>query len=117
MINDPIMLRLGENHVWLSIADSDVLLWAKGIAVGRELDVTIVEPDVSPLAIQGPNWLPVCKDLLGDWVEELKFFWFREFDFDGIPLVVQRSGWSKQGGLELYLRDWFQRGMSYGRGW
>ena len=35
----------------------------------------------------------------------LKYFWFREFDLGGIPLVVARSGWSKQGGFELYLRD------------
>jgi aminomethyltransferase len=105
MINDPILLRLGENHFWLSIADTDVLLWAKGLAVGYGLDVTVVEPDVSPLAVQGPNADKVCADLLGDWIYDLKYFWFREFDLDGIPLVVQRSGWSKQGGLELYLRD------------
>lgn len=105
IINDPILLRLGENHFWLSIADTDVLLWAKGLAQGYGLDVTVTEPDVSPLAIQGPNADKVCADLLGDWIYDLKFFWFREFDLDGIPLVVQRSGWSKQGGLELYLRD------------
>ena len=105
MINDPILLRLGENHFWLSIADTDVLLWAKGLASGYGLTVTLGEPDVSPLAIQGPNADKVCADLLGDWIYDLKYFWFREFDFDGIPLVVQRSGWSKQGGLELYLRD------------
>ena len=105
MINDPIMLRLGENHFWLSIADSDVALWAQGLALGYGLDVNICEPDVSPLAIQGPNANKVCADLLGDWIYDLKYFWFREFDLDGIPLVVQRSGWSKQGGLELYLRD------------
>ena len=105
MVNDPILLRLGENHFWLSIADTDVLLWAKGLALGYGLDVTICEPDVSPLAIQGPNADKVCAALLGDWIYDLKYFWFREFDLDGIPLVVQRSGWSKQGGLELYLRD------------
>ena len=105
MINDPILLRLGENHFWLSVADTDVLLWAKGLALGYKLDVTIREPDVSPLAVQGPNADKVCAKLLGEWIYDLKFFWFREFELDGIPLVVQRSGWSKQGGLELYLRD------------
>lgn len=105
MINDPILLKLAKDHYWLSIADTDVDLWAKGLALGFGFDVEVRVPDVSPLAIQGPNADKVCADLLGDWIYDLKYFWFREFDLKGIPLVVQRSGWSKQGGLELYLRD------------
>ena len=57
IINDPIILRLGESHFWLSIADSDVLLWTRGLACGLGWDVNICEPDVSPLAIQGPSWI------------------------------------------------------------
>jgi len=68
IINDPIILRLGESHFWLSIADSDVLLWTRGLACGLGWDVNICEPDVSPLAIQGPNHLPLMIDLFGDWV-------------------------------------------------
>ncbi len=105
LINDPVLLKLAEDHFWISIADSDVRLWALGIAGALGLDVTVTEPDVSPLAIQGPKANDVAASLFGEWVRELKFFWFREFDFDGIPLVIARSGWSKQGGFELYLRD------------
>lgn len=105
VVNDPVVLRLAENHFWFSIADSDVLLWARGLAQGMGMQVEIKEPDVSPLALQGPNHLPIMEELFGDWVKTLKFFYFRETDLDGIPLVVARSGWSKQGGFELYLRD------------
>ena len=105
IINDPIILRLGESHFWLSIADSDVLLWTRGLACGLGWDVQISEPDVSPLAIQGPNHLPLMIDLFGDWVKDIKYFFFKEFELKGIPLIVQKSGWSKQGGFELYLRD------------
>ena len=105
ILNDPVLLRLGENHFWLSLADSDVLLWARGIAVNAGMDVTITEPDASPLALQGPRATAVMVDLIGDWVKELRYFWFRETDLNGIPLVVARSGWSKQSGFELYLRD------------
>ncbi len=105
MINDPVLLRLGENHFWLSLADSDVLLWAKGVALGYGLDVQLCEPDVSPLAIQGPHAEQVTADLLGDWVKEIRFFEFIETHLDAIPLLMARSGWSKQGGFELYLRD------------
>jgi aminomethyltransferase len=105
ILNDPVALRLGENHFWLSIADRDVLLWAKGLAVGYQMQVAIQEPDVSPLAVQGPKSFDVVADLFGDWVRKLRYFWFRETELDGIPLVLARSGWSKQGGYELYLRD------------
>lgn len=55
VINDPILLRLDKNHFWMSLADSDVLLWAQGVAVHSGLDVTICEPDASPLQLQGPK--------------------------------------------------------------
>lgn len=105
LINDPVMLPLSETCVWLSIADSDVALWAAAIGRERGLDVVVSEPDVSPLAIQGPRSMDVAEALFGPWVGELKYFGFRKVDLDGIPLVVARSGWSKQGGVELYLRD------------
>ena len=105
MINDPLILRLGEDHFWLSLADSDVLLWARGVAYGLGLNVTVREPDVSPLALQGPKADLVAAALFGDWIHDLRFFRFRELEWEGIPLVIARSGWSKQGGYELYLRD------------
>ena len=105
LINDPILLKLDEDLFWFSIADSDMWLWARAIAGERGLNVDISEPDVSPLAVQGPKAEDVVASIFGDWVRELKYFWFRETEIDGIPLAVQRSGWSKQGGFELYLRD------------
>ena len=105
VINDPIILKLDENRFWLSIASSDVLLWARAVAAERNLQVTIFEPDVSPLAIQGPQAENLLASLLGDWVRPMKYFWFKPAEIEGIPLMVARSGWSKQGGFELYLLD------------
>lgn len=105
LINDPVLQKLADDRYWLSIADSDILLWAKGIAAERGLDVKVTEPDASPLGVQGPRADDVVADLFGDWVRALKYFWFRETDLDGIPILLARSGWSKQGGFELYLRD------------
>ncbi len=82
-----------------------MLLWSRAIAAERNLDVRIVEPDVSPLAVQGPDAEAVVAAIFGDWVRELKFFWFRQTEVEGIPLMLARSGWSKQGGFELYLMD------------
>jgi len=105
ILNDPILLRVSDDQYWLSIADSDVLFWARAVAGERNLDVEITEPDVSPLAIQGPKAADVVGALFGDTATSLGHFAFREMSLEGIPLVVARSGWSKQGGYELYLMD------------
>ena len=105
IINDPIMLRLRENHFWLSIADSDVLLWAKGLAIHSGMDVTISEPDVSPLQLQGPKSRDILRAAFGDEPAELKYYWFMEYDWNGIPLVISRTGWSSELGYEIFLRD------------
>jgi len=102
MINDPVILKLAEDRFWLSIADSDVLLWAKGLAHGLGLDVNVREPDVCPLAVQGPKADDVMAAVFGDDVRAIRFFRFAVLEFQGHPLVVARSGWSKQGGFEVY---------------
>lgn len=105
LINDPVLLKRSEDCFWLSVADSNIWLWADAIARERGLDVEVSEPDVSPLAVQGPKAETVVASIFGDWVRDLKYFWFREAEINGIPVAVQRSGWSKQGGFELYLMD------------
>jgi glycine cleavage system aminomethyltransferase T len=105
ILNDPVLLRLGEAHFWLSLADSDVLFWAQGVAVNAGLDVTICEPDVSPLQLQGPQSGHIMHALFGDSIVDLKYYWCRALQLEGIDLVVSRTGWSSELGYELFLRN------------
>lgn len=105
ILNDPILLRLEENRFWLSLADSDILLWAKGVQVYSGMDVTIHEPDVSPLQLQGPKSGEVMRALFGDGIMDLKYYWLRRVELDGIPLIVSRTGWSSELGYEIFLQD------------
>jgi len=105
ILNDPVLLRLAENRFWLSLADSDILLWAQGVAINSGLNVKITEPDVSPLQLQGPNSQEIMVKLFGDNIRDLKYYWLRECHLDGIPLVVSRTGWSSELGYEIYLKD------------
>ena len=105
VINDPIVLKLDADRYWFSIADSNILFWSRAIAAERGLEVNIVEPDVSPMAVQGPKAIEVIASMFGGWVRELRYFWFRRAEVEGIPILLARSGWSKQGGFELYLMD------------
>jgi glycine cleavage system aminomethyltransferase T len=105
IVNDPILLRLGEDHFWLSLADSDALLYCLGVQAFAGLDVTLREPDVSPLQIQGPRSKDVMRDLLDEDVASLRYYRCWQGDLDGIPIVVSRTGWTGEIGFEIYLRD------------
>ena len=105
IINDPILLRLAEDKYWISLADSDVLLWAQGVATHAGLDVHIHEPDASPLQLQGPQSGKIMAKLFGDEILDLKYYWLRHLTLNGMALVVSRTGWSSELGYEIYLQD------------
>ena len=104
LINDPVLLKLAKDKFWLSVADSDVILYAKGIAIGRNLQVGVSEPDVSPLAVQGPKAEDLLVEIFGKKIRSIGFFKFSWVDFKGTKQLIARSGYSRQGGFEIYLR-------------
>ena len=105
IVNDPIAIKLSENDWWLSIADTDVMLWAQGLATGFRLDVNVTEPDVWPLAVQGPKAETLMARVFGEDVRNIKFFNIKPMTYQGVSMQVARSGWSKQGGFEIYVND------------
>ena len=105
MVNDPIAIAVDDETWWLSIADSDVLLWAKGLASGFGLDVEICEPDVWPVAVQGPKAEELMARVFGESVRDIRFFHFAPLSYRGHSFIVARSGWSKRGGFEIYVDD------------
>ncbi|MEH6525552.1 MAG: dimethylsulfoniopropionate demethylase [Sneathiella sp.] len=105
MINDPIAIKHNDDLWWLSIADTDVILWAKGLAAGLGLNVQISEPDVWPLGIQGPKAEELTARIFGSDVHDIRFFRYKMLSFKGTDMLVARSGWSKQGGFEIYVND------------
>ncbi|MCC6474842.1 MAG: glycine cleavage system protein T [Burkholderiales bacterium] len=123
IVNDPVLLRIQENRFWLACADSDVLLWAKGVARGSGLDVTLRELDVAPLQVQGPRSREVVQALFGERVQGLGYYHFFRADLEGIPVIVTRTGWTGELGYEIYLLDpargteLWNRVMEAGRPW
>ena len=105
IINDPVILKLSEDRWWISIADSDVILFAKGLAIGKKFDVEIFEPNVDILAVQGPKSFVLMEKIFGKKITEMKFFGFDYFEFAGAKHLIARSGWSKQGGYEIYVEN------------
>jgi glycine cleavage system aminomethyltransferase T len=105
IVNDPVMLRLDQDTFWFALADSDVYLYALGLAANAGLDVRLSEPEAYPLQIQGPRSKDVVRDLFGEDILDLKYYFFSRRDLDGIPVIVTRTGWTSEVGYELYLLD------------
>ncbi len=105
LINDPVVLRFNQNKWWVSIADTDVILFAKGLAIGNKFDVNIIEPEVDIMAVQGPKSFKLMEKVFGEKITKLKFFGFDYFDFAGAKHLIAQSGWSKQGGYEIYVEN------------
>lgn len=105
LLNDPVLLKLADDRFWISLADSDILLWAQGVAVNTDYDVNIFEPDASPLQLQGPKSRDIMVKLFGDSILDLKYYWHREYKWNGICLIVSRTGWSSELGYEIFLTD------------
>jgi glycine cleavage system aminomethyltransferase T len=105
ILNDPVLLRIEENHYWLSLADSDILLWAKGVLINSGMDVQLCEPDVSPLQLQGPKSREIMKKIFGEQIDEIGYYRFKKFKKFGIPLIISRTGWSSELGYEIFLCD------------
>lgn len=110
IINDPVLLRLEENRFWLSIADSDVVLWAQGLAYHSGLDVTVREVDVSPVQIQGPKSRDVLVDLFGESILDIKYYYLSHRELNGMDVVVSRTGYTSELGYEIYVRDAHRNG-------
>jgi len=115
IVNDPVLLRVEENRWWLALADSDAGLWARGVAIHSGLDVTVREPDVHPVQVQGPKSKDVIRTMFGDAVADLQYYWAAEAELDGIPVVISRTGWTGEVGYEIYLRDGSRGGELWDR--
>ena len=111
IINDPVLLRVEENRFWLSLADSDVELWARGVAHGSDYDVTVKEIDVGPLQVQGPKSKDVMVDLFGQDILEIPYYFMRPFEVDGMNVLVSRTGYTAELGFEIYLYEASKNGV------
>ncbi|MGB3256668.1 MAG: glycine cleavage T C-terminal barrel domain-containing protein [Ornithinimicrobium sp.] len=112
IINDPVLLRLGEDHFLLTLADSDALLWAKGLAVNSGLDVTIEEPDIAPLQVQGPKSIHLMVDLFGEAIRDIDYYRLAEFSLGGMRVLVSRTGYTGELGYEIYLFEAAEHGSA-----
>jgi len=103
VLNDPVMLRLAKDRFWLSTADSDMYLWAKGVSAFAGHEVEITTPHVYPMQLQGPRSAEIMVDVFGEEILDLRYYRWMRSSVDGIDVVISRTGYSSELGYEVYL--------------
>lgn len=103
VLNDPVMLRIAEDRFWLSTADSDMYLWAKGVSAFSGHEVEIATPHVYPMQLQGPRSAEIMVDVFGEEILDLRYYSWMRSSVDGIDVVISRTGYSSELGYEVYL--------------
>jgi aminomethyltransferase len=89
----------------MQLADSDAGLYATGVAAASNLDVEIAYPHAYPMQIQGAKAGRTVEKLVGPEMYDLKYYWCRRFEIEGIPVLISRTGWTAVQGFEINLLD------------
>ena len=103
ILNDPVMLRIADDCFWLSTADADMYLWAKGVSAYSGHDVQVDAPPVYPLQVQGPRSPEIIASVFGDAILDLRYYHWMSASINGIDVVISRTGFSSEVGFEVYL--------------
>lgn len=105
IIDDVVVFRMEEKKFWVStLFRAEMFNWFA--AHKGELDVAWV--DVTPrwemYAVQGPKSLKMVNTLVAAPVDEQKFFEIKVNQIDGIPVYVNRAGFTGEKlGYEIYF--------------
>ena len=105
ILNDPVLLRLDENHFWLSAAEDTLLPWVMALAHTSDLNVNVREADVGPVQVQGPKSKEVMVDLFGEGILNVPYYYMEHHELDGMEVAVSRTGYTGELGYEIYLKN------------
>ena len=105
IVNDPVLLHVAENTWWMQLADSDAGLYALGVGAAAGLDAEVSLPDVHPMQVQGPMAAKTLEKLVGPSIYDIKYYWVENFEINGIPVLISRTGWTAIPGFEVNLLD------------
>jgi aminomethyltransferase len=105
ILNDPVLLHVGENRWWMQLADSDAGMYALGVATASNLDVDVSYPHAYPMQVQGAKAAKTLEKLVGPEVLDLKYYWCDWFEVGDIPVLISRTGWTAVQGFEINLLD------------
>lgn len=104
IIDDVVVFRMEEQRFWVSTLFANKLMaWMGQHSEGFQVEYTNITDQYHMYAVQGPKSKDMVNALVKNSVDELKFFSFRDNEIDGIPVKINRAGFTGEKlGYEIY---------------
>ncbi len=105
VIDDLTCYRLGPDRFFLVVNAGTLAADAEWIQSHLSPDTTFsdMSPTMAKLDVQGPDSRAETEKALGRSLPDLKFFYCAEWEIDGIPCLISRTGYTGEWGYEFYF--------------
>jgi aminomethyltransferase len=104
VIDDGTVFCFNSNHLRIFCAERN-LNWFSDTAIGFNVEVEDVSNTIAALAFQGPLSCKILNLLNVKDIENLKPFYFDNFDLNGCKVTISRTGFSGDLGYEIWCKN------------
>jgi len=104
VIDDGTVFCFNSNHLRIFCAERN-LNWFSDTAIGFNVEVEDVSDTIAALAFQGPLSCKILNLLNVKDIENLKPFYFDNFDLNGCKVTISRTGFSGDLGYEIWCKN------------
>ena len=104
VIDDGTVFCFDSNHLRIFCAERN-LNWFSDTAIGFDVEVEDVSDTIAALAFQGPLSCKILNLLNVKDIENLKPFYFDNFDLNGCKVTISRTGFSGDLGYEIWCKN------------
>jgi aminomethyltransferase len=102
VMDDGTIFHLGENDYRLC-SYTHVIDWMSWSAVGFDVSIVDETADVAALSVQGPTSCSSLRTMGLEGLEQLKPFGIMNFTWEGVPVMVSRTGFTGDLGYEVWI--------------
>jgi len=105
-VDDVLVHRMSGDHYFVCVnasnSDKD-FEWIQSHAHDFDTDVINTSNSYTQLAIQGPKALSILQPFTEVKLDSINYYWFARADFDGVPAIIARTGYTGEDGFEIYF--------------
>ncbi|MEL1134208.1 glycine cleavage system aminomethyltransferase GcvT [Desulfitobacterium sp. THU1] len=106
IVDDLLVYRMREGHYLIVVNASNTdkdFAWMQEQTKNFAVKLENRSQEYAQLALQGPQAERILQKLTDLDLQEIKYYWFKQGEVDGVPCLVSRTGYTGEDGFEIYL--------------